>query len=200
MPSLRERKRQQTMRAITEEAVKLSLERGVENITVEDICQAANISKRTFFNYVDSKEAAIYGSPPTMVTEEEIEEFAAEKRDNLLHAALELFFAHVNDDGATQEVIKLRKTLMQKHNNNGYSFGAGFFGLIHSITDALTKYFEVWPEQRQFPDEARATASLAFTAVQLGFSRWLCSENVTPQSCIKYAEDALTDLRRVIED
>jgi len=37
---------------------------GIDNTTVEDICQAADISRRTFFNYMDSKGHAILGAFP----------------------------------------------------------------------------------------------------------------------------------------
>ena len=60
---LRERKRLETLCAIEDHATRLVLEKGYEAVTVEDIVDAANISKRTYFNYVDSKETAVVGHP-----------------------------------------------------------------------------------------------------------------------------------------
>jgi AcrR family transcriptional regulator len=56
---LRERKKLETFRALQGAARRLVGERGLDNVTIEEIADAANVSKRTFFNYFDSKEAAI---------------------------------------------------------------------------------------------------------------------------------------------
>jgi AcrR family transcriptional regulator len=58
---LRERKRQETRRAIADAARELALRHGVDGFTIDDIAQAANTSPRTVFNYFESKEAAIIG-------------------------------------------------------------------------------------------------------------------------------------------
>ncbi|WP_340020980.1 TetR/AcrR family transcriptional regulator [Paenibacillus sp. FSL K6-1096] len=59
---LRERKKEETRRTLSEAALKLALERGVAQVRVEDIAVAANVSMRTFNNYFASKEAAIVGN------------------------------------------------------------------------------------------------------------------------------------------
>lgn len=57
-PGLRERKKQATRNALTEAAVRLAAEHGVENVTVEAISEAAGVSPRTFFNYFPSHDDA----------------------------------------------------------------------------------------------------------------------------------------------
>lgn len=56
---LRERKKQATRKALGEAAIRLAIERGLENVLVEDIAAAANVSPRTFSNYFASKYEAI---------------------------------------------------------------------------------------------------------------------------------------------
>ncbi|MFG3437284.1 TetR/AcrR family transcriptional regulator [Nonomuraea sp. NPDC047897] len=59
---LRERKKAETRQAVHEATLRLAVEFGLDNVTVEAIADAANISRRTFSNYFDSKEdALLYG-------------------------------------------------------------------------------------------------------------------------------------------
>jgi AcrR family transcriptional regulator len=76
MTGLRERKKQQTRRAIHEAAMRLFAERGFDATTIADIAAAADISPRTFFGYFASKEEAIFAK-----FEQAFEEFDRALRD-----------------------------------------------------------------------------------------------------------------------
>ena len=56
---LRERKKLATRQALGAAAMRLAVERGLENVLVEDIAAAADVSPRTFNNYFASKYEAI---------------------------------------------------------------------------------------------------------------------------------------------
>jgi AcrR family transcriptional regulator len=59
---LRARKKAATRAALHEAALRLAAEHGLEHVTVEAIADAANVSRRTFFNYFSGKEEAVaYG-------------------------------------------------------------------------------------------------------------------------------------------
>lgn len=66
---LRERRRQETARAIQKATLELTMQKSVEDITTEEIAVAAGVSTRTFFNYYPNKEAAAIGHPPSFSEE-----------------------------------------------------------------------------------------------------------------------------------
>lgn len=53
---LRERKRRQTRQRIQQAGLRLFLERGFEETTLDAIAEAADIARRTFFHYFEGKE------------------------------------------------------------------------------------------------------------------------------------------------
>ncbi|MBB4926734.1 acyl-CoA-like ligand-binding transcription factor [Kitasatospora kifunensis] len=56
---LRERKKRETRVSLSQATIRLCVERGWDNVTVESIAAAANVSVRTFRNYFSSKAEAI---------------------------------------------------------------------------------------------------------------------------------------------
>ncbi|WP_103352695.1 TetR family transcriptional regulator [Amycolatopsis sp. CA-128772] len=56
---LRERKKHETRIALSWAAIRLTVERGLDNVRVEDIAAEAGVSTRTFSNYFGSKGEAI---------------------------------------------------------------------------------------------------------------------------------------------
>jgi AcrR family transcriptional regulator len=53
---LREQKKQETKKRITEKGIALFLQRGIDHTTLDEIAEAAGISRRTFFYYFASKD------------------------------------------------------------------------------------------------------------------------------------------------
>lgn len=56
---LRERKKRETRLALSHATIRLAMERGLDNVSIEDIAAAANVSERTFRNYFGSKAEAV---------------------------------------------------------------------------------------------------------------------------------------------
>lgn len=72
---LRERKRAATRAAITAAARALTAERGLTGYTVEEVCERAAISRRTFFNYFPAKEDAVIGHADEDMPADILQEF-----------------------------------------------------------------------------------------------------------------------------
>lgn len=56
LSGVRERKRRETLRRITDAGVCLFIKKGFDGTTVEEIAASAGISRRTFFHYFESKD------------------------------------------------------------------------------------------------------------------------------------------------
>src|SRR3978361_2183560 len=123
---LRERKRIATRRAIPFSALRLSAERGFENVTIDEISHEANVSPRTFFNYFPSKESAIIGELPELPDEARIERFVSAGPEHILDGISDPLTAAIDTgelagdaDAASdtartvQELHKLRRALLK---------------------------------------------------------------------------------------
>ena len=59
MAGLRERKKLATRQALSSAALRLAIEQGLDNVTIEDITAEADVALRTFRNYFASKYEAV---------------------------------------------------------------------------------------------------------------------------------------------
>lgn len=96
----RERKKKETRLALKTAALDLVAQRGFSHVTVEDIADAADVSVRTFFNYFDSKEAAVVGHDPEVIEE--------------LQRALEALPAELSPLDAVRTVMLARLRTMEE--------------------------------------------------------------------------------------
>ena len=85
---IREQKRRETRQRIRDEAARLVDEHGYDKVTVDDICRDAGISRRTFFNYVDSKDEAILGSFPFSFSDASLRTIRETQSDNVLELVI----------------------------------------------------------------------------------------------------------------
>lgn len=58
------RNRRRTAAQITRSAQELAQERGLDGFTMDELAEAAGVSRRTLFNYVEGKLDAVLGAPP----------------------------------------------------------------------------------------------------------------------------------------
>lgn len=75
-PSLREQKRWETSRRITVCAQRLTDAHGIDGFTMDELADAAEVSRRTLFNYFPSKTDAVLGEAPE-ISEADLATFVA---------------------------------------------------------------------------------------------------------------------------
>lgn len=97
-------RRYRTAKRIQLTAVNLAIEKGLHNITTEEISLAAGISPRTFFNYYPYKEAALLGLAVSY-PQAAVDKFVHSK-NNLLEDLQALIAAHLNSFQCEHALIK----------------------------------------------------------------------------------------------
>lgn len=187
--SLRERKRLATMVAIEDSATALVLEHGYDAVTVEQICAAADISKRTFFNYVASKDAAVIGTTPEDVSDEAREAFLASDDPDVPHTVLRLFMGafaatRVADNAQTVTLAHRRREIFRAEPELGVLRMTASARFQLRIASLVTEFLERRPDLRRLPEvpveaESRACVALVAASGQLGLSTWLARESGT---------------------
>lgn len=88
--SLREQRKRETSRALTDAARRLTTEKGFAGFTIEEVCAEVGVSRRTFFNYFETKENAVFGFATIDSSQEALEEEFAARRGDLLDDFLRL--------------------------------------------------------------------------------------------------------------
>ena len=128
-PGLRERKKADTRRALSDAALNLAFERGLENVTRDDIASLAGVSLRTFNNYFSGKyEALAYRQTERMrrgvaaLRERPADEPLWTSISHVLLEALEADFGDVYGEQnlvpSRQELMEVRKMLMNPQVRN----------------------------------------------------------------------------------
>jgi AcrR family transcriptional regulator len=111
---LRERKKRATREALHDAALRLTLEHGLEHLTVEEISAAAEVSPRTFFNYFPGKEQAIVGDDLFAADTRQVSEIMAgapSVLDGMQAVALDLAAAVAT----RREQVQLRWQVITRH-------------------------------------------------------------------------------------
>lgn len=167
---LRARRRRETTREIHEAAIRLAEQHGFDQITVEMISVEAGVSRRTFFNYFASKEAAVVGGPAGL-PEGALAAFLAAEDGEPAHVLRDLvrLLVHELEQNAPQRGDMRRvMTLTQEHPGLLATLLATFDAYEQVVADAVARRIGQQPH-----DEVPALlASLALATIRTGMRRW----------------------------
>jgi AcrR family transcriptional regulator len=122
MTGLRERKKADTRRALSDAALELTFRHGLENVTREDIARVAGVSLRTFNNYFTGKYEALAYRQTERVRRSIAELRKRPAGEPLWTAITESILIPIDEDFATAgpengvptraELVEVRKLLM----------------------------------------------------------------------------------------
>ena len=186
---LRERKRAETYARIQAEAMRLFLDRGFEPTTLDDIAEAAGVSRRSLFHYFGSKEEIVYSTKagfPDMIRSA----IAARPADEPLMLMVENALADMSVRHTTPEsralALLIRDTPALRAGDQ-----AKYEVVERVLADALS-------ERKGLPPgdvTCRVAASTAIGILKLSVEAWLAADG--DQAPETFGRDAFAALRRL---
>lgn len=151
---LRERKKIKARAAIERAALELVLERGYDGATVEDICERAEVSKKTFFNYFPSKAAVITGR---MDEFPDAEQLVAMMEAHSEMCYLDVLVNMISADYTVREgdeTSELRRQAMCQMPQLFFRGQRDLLNVQKAVTEAVGVYLEAHPERRLMTDHS----------------------------------------------
>ncbi|GAA1607479.1 TetR/AcrR family transcriptional regulator [Leucobacter chromiireducens] len=179
---LRARKRRATENAIETSAVMLALELGVENVTVEAICERADISRSTFFNYFPSRDYAIVGRAVSLPEGTEAFSILDSCPEDLTLGVFRLLFAAIGHNYVNSDVARLRTQLIMEQPLAGRMTASSLLESAYSLTVTAAAWLEANPKYAKLDSPTRE-ASLAVTlmhgVITTQMTEWMLSSGDT---------------------
>lgn len=178
---LRERKKQQTRAALSWAALRLAVERGLADVTVDEIAAEAGVSPRTFNNYFTSKYEAIvwrHLDRFARVADELRARPAAEPLWAALTGAASAVFGSSDrtDPGPTAEWTAGVRLLLAQPELRG-EFVKASAAAERELAAAVAERTGTDPERDMYP---RLVAAAVGAAVHVASEQWLRTDPPVP--------------------
>ena len=176
-PGRRERKKQATRQALQDAALRLVAERGLDQVTVEDISEAADVATRTFFNYFSSKEEALLGNSPRNVAA--VHRLVVERPagESPLEAVCQVLRSMILELAERREESLLRQQVIERHPGLLARQLGVYASFERALAAAVTE--RLGPE-RADPSYARLVGAVAVAAARSAVSSWRAGQGRRP--------------------
>jgi AcrR family transcriptional regulator len=186
---LRGRKRAATHARIQAEAMRLVLERGFDPTTLDDIAEAADVSRRTLFHYFASKEEIVFSTKadfPDLIVEAIDRRPADEPLLDMVENAL-LDLAARNPSAQARDLARLIRDTP--------ALNAGDQAKYEKVEHVLARALA---DRKGLPESdvpCRVIAATAIGILKLSMEAWLASDDEGPEI---FGKTAFAALREVV--
>lgn len=186
---LRERKKRATRAALSAAALQLSIERGVDVVTVDDIAAHVDVAPRTFFNYFSSKEEAVLADGVERA-QRTVSTLAGRPRSEPLCDALRnAFVAVIAEDAEPSREWVARAHLVKTSPALASQHLANYATMERLLIDEVARRCDCTADDL-YP---RLVVATAVSAVRVAVSHWIDTPDGTPlASAIALALDMAT--------
>lgn len=178
----RERKRRETRSRIIEVAIGLFLARDFTSVTVDEIAEAADISKRSFFDYFPTKEDVVEGWQDrfaTVLVAAVAARPSGEPTQRIIETAMMDALLATSDDQswAVDRLVRATPSLAAREH-------ARYLAIERRL-------FEVLAAREEVRDEvaARILAMTAIGALRIGVEIWRDRGSLTADQLPAYSQD-----------
>jgi AcrR family transcriptional regulator len=188
---LRERKKLATRQALGAAAMRLAVQRGLDNVLVEDIAAAAGVSPRTFNNYFASKYEAICAlslDRSYRVGEALRERPSGESLWAAVSGAVLTVYSPSTSVPDPELIAGIRLVISSPALRGEYLKALAI--MQYELAGAITERTGAEPSADTF--FTRGFASAVVSAIQAATERWLFAEPAVPM--LPLIETALTEL------
>jgi AcrR family transcriptional regulator len=188
---LRARKRRATSQRLAETGLKLFLQQGYEATTLDQIAEAAGVSRRTVFHYFDQKEDILLAWKAGFADAMRTAILAQRPDKPPLTLALDAFLQLASQFEADDH-IRIERLLASTERLDA-SKHAKYAEQEQAVFEALTELSPA-PDRRE---RLRLVAMVAVGALRVAFERWLQRGGVEPLA--DHLRRAFAELRAEIE-
>ena len=167
---LRERKKRATRRALQRAGLRLAIEHGADQVTVEMICEAAGVSPRTFFNYFPGKDEALAGDGPPLPDESHLRALAEGTSGHDLVTDLHTIVNGIAEAADIDpEDLILRRRLMEERPALKPRHMAHFAQFERTLAEAIAQRTATDVDGDMLPG---LVAAVTTAAMRVSFRRW----------------------------
>lgn len=136
---LRERKKRATRSALQYAALTLVAERGIDNVTVDDVTTEVGVSQRTFFNYFATKEEALIGADPDLLDRLVAALRARPEHEPPLYALRQVLVIDAERVAEAKEIWRLRMALHAEHPEIFHSAASASERINSALADVIAQ-------------------------------------------------------------
>lgn len=195
---IRDKKRRETKRRIIDEAVRLVQANGYGSVTVEDICQAAEISRRTFFNYMDSKDEAVLGVFPFVFTPASLERIRTTPTGNMIDLIVTSLETVEDAYGPNQET---RQRMLDNNPELLHAEAARKRGMLTDLGRAVGDHLEHFPADRVTDWEVQEETHMIVGLFSTAMARylWNPSTHEDPLEGLRHTAQRITTYTKELQ-